>query len=117
MLVSSWFDEPMSNERNNDTTFSFPFSHHHPTSLLLQTDYATTASKSGTGVGEDRLANGKKQVKVDLEGESGVKMSSHYNKIIEANNRLQRSAKRMVRGCEKFFPALAELFCLALPGC
>ena len=29
---------------------------------------------------------------------------------------LQRSAKRLVRGCEKFVPALAYLFWLALPG-
>ena len=29
---------------------------------------------------------------------------------------VQRSAKRLVRGCEKFVPALAYLFCLALPG-
>ena len=29
---------------------------------------------------------------------------------------IQRSAKRLVRGCEKFVPALAYLFCLALPG-
>ena len=31
-------------------------------------------------------------------------------------NYVQRSAKRFVRGCEKFVPALAYLFCLALPG-
>ena len=29
---------------------------------------------------------------------------------------LQRSAKRLVRGCENFVPALANLFCLPLPG-
>ena len=29
---------------------------------------------------------------------------------------IQRSAKRIVRGCEKFVPALAYLFCPALPG-
>ena len=29
---------------------------------------------------------------------------------------VQRSAKVCVRGCEKFVPALAYLFCLALPG-
>ena len=29
---------------------------------------------------------------------------------------VQRSAKDLVRGCEKFVPALAYLFCLALPG-
>ena len=29
---------------------------------------------------------------------------------------VQRSAKRLVRGCEKFIIALAYLFCLALPG-
>ena len=29
---------------------------------------------------------------------------------------LQRSAKRLVHGCEKFVPAPAYLFCLALPG-
>ena len=29
---------------------------------------------------------------------------------------LQRSAKRMVRGCEKFLPVLAWHFCAALPG-
>ena len=29
---------------------------------------------------------------------------------------LQRSAKRLVRGCGKFVPALAYLFCLGLPG-
>ena len=29
---------------------------------------------------------------------------------------LQRSAKRLVSGCEKFVPALAYLFCLPLPG-
>ena len=29
---------------------------------------------------------------------------------------LQRSAKRLVRGCEKFVLALAYLCCLALPG-
>ena len=29
---------------------------------------------------------------------------------------IQRSAKRFVRGCEKFVTALAYLFCLALPG-
>ena len=29
---------------------------------------------------------------------------------------LQRSAKVLVHGCEKFDPALAYLFCLALPG-
>ena len=29
---------------------------------------------------------------------------------------IQRSAKRLVRGCEKFVPALVYLFCLALPG-
>ena len=32
------------------------------------------------------------------------------------NSNVQRSAKRLVRGCEKFVPALAYLFCLALPG-
>ena len=32
------------------------------------------------------------------------------------NFTLQRSAKRLVRGCEKFVPALAYLFCLTLPG-
>ena len=30
---------------------------------------------------------------------------------------IERSAKRLVRGCEKFISAVAELFCLALPGC
>ena len=30
--------------------------------------------------------------------------------------KVQRSAKRFVRGCEKFVSALAYLFCLALPG-
>ena len=29
---------------------------------------------------------------------------------------IQTSAKRLVRGCEKFVPALAYLFCLAQPG-
>ena len=29
---------------------------------------------------------------------------------------VQRSAKKLVRGCEKFVPALAYLFCLTLPG-
>ena len=29
---------------------------------------------------------------------------------------VQRSAKRFLRGCEKFVPALAYLFCLALTG-
>ena len=29
---------------------------------------------------------------------------------------VQRSAKRLVHGCEKYVPALAYLFCLALPG-
>ena len=29
---------------------------------------------------------------------------------------IQRSAKRLVRSCEKFIPALAYLFCLPLPG-
>ena len=29
---------------------------------------------------------------------------------------IQRSAKVFVRGCEKFVPAVAYLFCLALPG-
>ena len=29
---------------------------------------------------------------------------------------LQRSAKRLVRGCEKFVPALPYMFCPALPG-
>ena len=29
---------------------------------------------------------------------------------------IQRLAKRLVRGCEKFVSALAYLFCLALPG-
>ena len=29
---------------------------------------------------------------------------------------VQRSAKRLVPGCEKFVRALAYLFCLALPG-
>ena len=29
---------------------------------------------------------------------------------------LHRSAKRPVCGCEKFVPALAYLFCMALPG-
>ena len=32
------------------------------------------------------------------------------------NGSLQRSAKRLVRGCKKFVPALAYLFCPALPG-
>ena len=31
------------------------------------------------------------------------------------NHNVQRSAKRIVHGCEKFVPALAYLFCLALP--
>ena len=31
-------------------------------------------------------------------------------------NQVQRSAKRLVRGLVKFVPALAYLFCLALPG-
>ena len=30
--------------------------------------------------------------------------------------KVQRSAKRLVRGCEKYVPALAYLLCLALPG-
>ena len=29
---------------------------------------------------------------------------------------LQRSAKRLVRGCGKIIPAFAYLFCLTLPG-
>ena len=29
---------------------------------------------------------------------------------------VQRSAKKMIRGCEKFVLALAHLFCPALPG-
>ena len=31
-------------------------------------------------------------------------------------NAVQRSAKRLVRGCEKFLLAPAYLFCLVLPG-
>ena len=31
-------------------------------------------------------------------------------------NDVQRSAKRLVRVCEKFVPALVYLYCLALPG-
>ena len=34
----------------------------------------------------------------------------------ESGGGIQRSAKRLVRGCEKFVPSLAYLFCLALPG-
>lgn len=47
--------------------------HHHPTTLLLQPDYAAAASKGTTaaaiasGVGDVKLVNGKKQLKVDLE--------------------------------------------------
>ena len=29
---------------------------------------------------------------------------------------IQRYAKKMVHGCEKFVPALAYMFCLTLPG-
>ena len=29
---------------------------------------------------------------------------------------VQRSAKRLISGCEKFVPAVAYLFCLPLPG-
>ena len=36
--------------------------------------------------------------------------------LLDNNNNIQRSAKRIVRGCEMFFPALAYLFCLPLPG-
>ena len=37
-------------------------------------------------------------------------------KISAVFQQVQRLAKRLVRGCEKFVPALAYLFCLALPG-
>ena len=36
--------------------------------------------------------------------------------IAHYTTKVQRSAKRLVRGCEKFVPALAYLFCLPLPG-
>ena len=52
--------------------------HHHPATLLLQPDYSATTSKGTTGVGDVKLANGKKQLKVDLEGE--VKLSADLNK-------------------------------------
>ena len=39
---------------------------------------------------------------------SKVAFSVHYS--------LYRDRLRFVRGCEKFVPALAYLFCLALPG-
>ena len=38
------------------------------------------------------------------------------SKVNEIIYRVQRSAKVFVRGCEKFVPALAYLFCPALPG-
>ena len=41
-------------------------------------------------------------------------LNNHFG--VEAGCQLQRSAKRLVRGCEKFVTALAYLFCLALLG-
>ena len=41
---------------------------------------------------------------------------NEHNTIILYVLRVQRSAKMFVRGCEKFVPALAYLFCPALPG-
>ena len=46
------------------------------------------------------------------------KRASDLRYLNDTLARVQRSAKRLVRGCEKFVPALAYLylFCLALPG-
>ena len=46
-------------------------------------------------------------------GERGAENEDGYNSRIPP---VQRSAKRLLRGCEKFVPALAYLFSLALPG-
>ena len=47
-----------------------------------------------------------------------VCFDGHKSRVSENDIKfgVQRSAKRLVRGCEKFVPALAYLFCLALPG-
>ena len=42
-------------------------------------------------------------------------LSSEYGTTAYRLN-VQRSAKRLVRGCERFVPALAYLFCLTLTG-
>ena len=39
-----------------------------------------------------------------------------FRDTLEITVIVQRSAKKMVHGCEKFVPALAYLFCPALPG-
>ena len=43
-----------------------------------------------------------------------VSVYQHY--MVTLHPLVQRSAKRLVRGCEKFVPALAYLFYLTLPG-
>ena len=37
--------------------------------------------------------------------------------VLNTHSDIERSAKRLARGCEKFISAVAQLFCLALPGC
>ena len=64
--------------------------HHHPTTLLLQPDYAAAASKGTTadaiasGVGDVKLVNGKKQLKVDLEGKSELIQSFMKHHRVES---------------------------------
>ena len=41
---------------------------------------------------------------------------NHVQAFFWALYNIQGSAKRLVRGCEKFILALASHFCLALPG-
>ena len=42
---------------------------------------------------------------------------NHVHRInLISVHHVQRLAKRLVRGCEKFVPALVFLFCLTLPG-
>ena len=47
---------------------------------------------------------------------AGEGTAPNYEDLDERAVGIQRSAKRLVRGCEKFVPALAYLLCLPLPG-
>ena len=77
--------------------------------LMIRYDFKP-ASVDHSRVGS--LTVDDKSVSVRIPNLDGAQTTNYrYNLGI-----LQRSAKRLVRGCKKFVPALAYLFCLPLPG-
>ena len=60
-----------------------------------------------SGYSVDFSSLGSKKTSVNYEEDDAAMPAILYT--------IQRSAKKLVRGCEKYVPALAYLFCLALP--